>query len=174
MAALATAGELETHLGRSVDPDQAELMLALGSGAVRGYCGWELARETTTFHFEGDGRSLVTLPTLELISVNQVRADGLVIDIETWPIRSSRKGQLRGGCWHLGVQYEVDAVHGYDPIPDLIKLCVLDMGARQVNNPMGLVSATTGQVTRTWASGSANDPTSLSALHLRLLDRYRL
>lgn len=174
MAALATVGELETHLGRTLDAEQAQQWLDLASGAVRAYCGWNLAREDTTFYFEGNGTALIDLPTLELISVAEVRANSVAVDTVTWPIIWSRQGQGRLAVWTRGVQYAVDATHGYDPIPDLLRLVTLDLAARQVHNPMGLVSATVGQVSRTWASGSGADPSAPSSLHERLLDRYRL
>lgn len=188
MAALATVGELETHLGRSVDDVQAQQMLDLSSAAVRAYCGWNVTREDTTFYFEGNGTGSVSLPTLELIEVHQVRANGAVLDTTKWPIIWSRKGQGSIGRWHgnpgqwqgsiggwpRGVQYAVDLTHGYDPVPDLLKLVTLDLAARQISNPQSLVSATVGQVSRTWATGSTGDPQAMSSLHERLLDRYRL
>jgi len=180
MAPLATVGELETHLQRTFDdPSRAALALELASGAVRAYCGWDLARENTVFEMEGGGGAILTLPTLELIDVTEIRIDGVVQELDlpvteygriTW----WKKGQLyRHAGWPPNVPIEVVALHGYDPVPDLVKLVTLDLAARRVTNPEGLVSASTGQVSRTWASGSAGS-SDLSALHERLLDRYRL
>lgn len=174
MDPLATVDELETHLGRDVDADQAQQWLELASGAVRAYCGWNLAREETTFYFEGTGTSLITLPTLELISVEEVRANGTAVDADTIVWSRQGQGHTAGSCWLRRTQYAVDVTHGYDPVPDLLRLVTLDLASRQVHNPMGLVSATVGQVSRTWSSGSSADPGALSALHERLLDRYRL
>lgn len=171
MEPLATTGELETHLSRTLDADRAEHLLTLASGVVRAYCGWDLARETTTFHVYSDGGSLLTLPTLYLLAVDEVRVRGVVVDTEKWPYSYSRKGQM-WGSWVPGVEYEVDVVHGYEPIPDLIKLVTLDLAARALSNPEGLSSATVGQVSKTWAKGSTNS--GMSELHQRLLDRYSL
>lgn len=175
MQPLATAGELETHLQRELDQAGADQALGLASGAVRAYCGWDLSRDTATFYLEAGDGPLITLPTLELITLVEVRADGNIVDPTVTPYNASRKGQV-WGCWVPKVQYEFDVEHGYDPIPDALKLVTLDLAARSISNPEGLVSATTGQVSRTWGSagtGSVGGVT-LTALHERLLDRYSL
>lgn len=171
MEPLATVGELETHLGRDVEPVAGQQAVELASGAVRAYCGWDLGRETTTFYVNSYGGNLVTLPTLHLLAVTEVRAGANIVDQALWPYSFSRKGQI-WGTWAPGIEYAVDVVHGYEPIPDLIKLVVLDLAAQQRNNPEGLVSATTGQVSKTWQSSTRTN--TMSALHERLLDRYAL
>jgi hypothetical protein len=180
MPALANRGELEAHLNRTFDPEdevRADMALDLASGAVRAYCGWELAREAVTFQVDGEGGNVLTLPTLELIDVLEIR---IADDVQTLGLPLTdygritwwRKGQLyRHAGWPTHTVIEVDVIHGYDPVPDLIKLVTLDMAARTLSNPEGLVSATTGQVSKTWASSSTQ---ALTALHFRLLDRYRI
>lgn len=171
MDALATAGELDIHLQREIDEDRAGLALQLASGAVRAYCGWDLSLQTTTLQVDGTGTILLTLPTLCLGAVTEIRVDTLPLDLAT--VIPARKGQiLRRSGWPRGALVEVDCDHGYDPIPDLIKLVVLEQAAKSLTNPEGLTSATTGRVTRTWA-GTGTQP-RLSALDERLLDRYRI
>jgi hypothetical protein len=177
MLPLADVSELETHLGRTLDPDQAEQALVLASGAVRAYCGWDLARESTTMYTEGPfpSSSLITLPTLELLDVVEIRGgDGTVIDPADYPYSFARKGQV-WGYWVPRQQYELDVLHGYDPVPDVLKLVTLDLSARSLANPEQLISATVGQVSRTWGGGTTGTGgTSMTALHENLLDRYRL
>lgn len=173
MLPLATAGELNIHLQRTVDTDQAEQAVQLASGAVRAYCKWNLSRETTTLQADGSGTVVLTLPTLELIDVTAIRVGGVDLHLDPSLVSWTRRGQLlRAGGWPRLRNVEVDCTHGYDPVPDLLKLVVLEMAARGLNNPLGLVSATVGQVTRTWAS-SANTP-ALSDLDERLLERYAI
>jgi hypothetical protein len=177
MASLATVGELEIYLGRTLDdPAQAQAQLDMASSAVRTYCGWELSRETTTMYVEGAKSALITLPTLWLIAVTAVRADGVAMDLVEYPINVSRKGQV-WGYWVYGTQYEFDVEHGYDPVPDVVKLVTMDYTARRLSNPEGLTSATVGQVTKTWGSSRNTGTASESAmptLHAGLLDRYRV
>lgn len=171
MEPLASVVELETHLQREVDAAAGQLAVTLASGAVRAYCGWDLARETTTFYVTGNGGSLLTLPTLWLLSVDEIRAGVNVVDPARWPYDYSRKGQV-WGSWAAGTEYQIDVVHGYEPIPDLLKLVTLDLASKNLNNPEGLLSATTASVSKTWAT--SNTSTSMSTLHERLLDRYTL
>jgi hypothetical protein len=179
MDPLATDGELQTHLQRVIDPVGAELALTLASGAVRAYCGWNLAQETATLTGYGDGGQILTLPTLMLTTVTEVRIDGEVQDL-TLPVTDrgrvlpTQKGQLfLAAGWPAFCEVQADVVHGYDPVPDLVKLVVLDMAARRLVNPDLLVSATVGQVSKTYATGRS-DPTAMTSLHERLLDRFRL
>lgn len=169
MAALATAGELGDHLQRTdLDPVQAQLALELGSGAVRAYCGWEISKITETLQTVGIGTAVLSLPTLCLLDVTEVRVNGEVVTIAWW----SRNGQLMLPLgWPMHAVVEVDCEHGFDPVPDVIKLVVLEQAARQLTNPQGLLSASAGSVSRTWAS--AGKP-RLSELDERLLQRYAL
>jgi len=176
MGSLATVEELETYLGRTLtDQNQAQLMLDVASSSVRTYCGWELSQTTATMYSEGAGTSLMTLPTLCLTDVIELRADGVVQDPDKYPIKWSRKGQV-WGYWIFAVQYEFDVEHGYDPVPDVLKLVTMDLTSKTLSNPEGLTSATTGQVSRTWggSSSSTSSGTPFSPLHSALLDRYSL
>ena len=177
MESLATVGELEVYLGRTFDdPAQAQALLDLASSAVRTYCGWDLTRQTQTMYVEGAKSALVTLPTLELVDVLEVRSGGVALDPLDFPINFSRKGQI-WGCWIYTCQYEIDAVHGYDPVPEVLKLIAMDLTSKQMSNPEGLTSATVGQVTKTWGSSRNPDAASvsnMSTLHSALLDRYSI
>lgn len=178
MGTLASAGELNTHLQRDIDPDAAQLALELASGAVRAYCGWGLAQEQTTLIASGDGSPVLTLPTLFLLDVTEVRVDGEILDLtltgaDVGRVVWTRKGQLyRGIGWAKFQEVEVDVTHGYAPIPDLVKLVVLERAAQQLSNPEQLVQATVSSVTKMWAGRSGT--ATLSSLDERLLDTYRL
>lgn len=173
MEPLASVEDLEVYLGRPVsDIPQADMLLTVASGAVRAYCGWELSLQTSvTMYAEGAGTSLMTLPTLCLLRVNEVRADGQIVDPAEYPYKHSRKGQI-WGYWVCAVQYEFDIDHGYDPVPDVLKLVTMDLASKHLANPEGLTSATVGQVSRTWGNKTGGTP--MTPLHAALLDRYSL
>jgi hypothetical protein len=173
---LATVSELEKHLqttfSTAPEQDQATLALELSSGAVRAYCGWDISRQSETIEAYGEGSTVLTVPTLLLQGVNGVMLDGVSLALSdiVWTV----KGQLYYGAgWPRFSVATLDIDHGYDVIPDLIKLVALDVAGRQVQNPEGLISATVGEVSRAWSTSST--PTaSLTALHQTLLDRYRV
>lgn len=176
MDALATAGELDIHLQREVDPDRAELALQLASGAVRAYCGWNISQTVETLTATGDATIVLTLPTLQLNDVTEVRIGGVVQDITPLYATWTRRGQiLRFAGWPQHSEVEVDCDHGYLVLPDVIKLLVLEQAARHMNNPTGLTSATVGRVTRTFATTSSSSGGSrLTELDQRLLDQFKI
>lgn len=174
MTPLATAAELNTHLQRTVPADQAELALAGSSGAVRAYCRWGISSATETLYADGDGASMITLPTLLLTDVTEIRVENVPVDLVTLPYPIwSRNGQIfYGGLWTKHAKVEVDCTHGFDPVPDLVRLVVLSLAARAIANPEGTISARVGSVQRTWAT--SNGQNDMTELHMRLLDQYRI
>lgn len=168
-APLASAAELDLHLQQTVPPAASALALAGASGAVRSYCGWDLLRESRTFTVEGDGSVILSLPTLYLISVDEIRIGGLVVDPTSTPqpIVHQRGQLVWASFWPTGAVIEVDAVHGYVDAPDVVKLVTLTLAARIVTNPDDAKSASVGSVSRTY-------DTTMTALDMRLLDPYRL
>lgn len=168
MAALATPLELASHLQRDLDLATANLALAGASGAIRAHCGWGILRESTTFVVDGDGSTILTLPTLHLVSVDAIRIGGLAVDpAGVQPVAHPRGQLIWANTWPALAHIEVDAVHGYLDVPDVVKLVTLTMAARIYNNPDNVKSASVGTVSRTY------DP-KLTALDVRLLDPYRL
>lgn len=165
-APFAAAEELNQHLRYELPPDVAALALTGASGAVRSYCGWNLSRESTTLIGEGNGGAILTLPTLHLVSIEEVRIDG--DDVDLAGVVVTRRGQLRRKLlWPLDSTVEVDCVHGYDETSDVVRLVTLTLAARIVNNPENAKTAAVGSVTRTYDA-------SMSALDMRLLDPFRL
>ncbi len=175
MAALADPGELGFHLQRTdLDPSAAAQALLLASGAVQAYCGWEIAETTGTLQVEGTGTRVLTLPVLNLTDITEIRVDGVALDLTdtVYVVNWTKKGQvMRLGGWPAWCTVEVDCTYGFTPVPDVIKLIVLEQAAKQMANPEGLLSATTSSVSRTWAG--AGKP-KLSALDERLLLRYAI
>lgn len=172
MDPLANTGELENHLQRELDPDVAAQALQLASGAVRAFCKWDLSRvPADTLQAAGNGGVVLTLPTMHLNAITAVRINGITLDLLDPQVSWTKRGQLiRAVGWGRWCTVDVDCDHGYDPIPDLVKLCVLDLAGRQLSNPLGLVSSTVGSVSRSYAGVD----TSLSTLHERLLERFSI
>ena len=176
MTPLADLADLEKHLQTTFtttgDQDQANQALELASGAVRAYCGWDISRTREIIEAYGEGSTVLTIPTLYLQGVTSITLDGVDLDMATvvWTV----KGQIyRDAGWARFSVAHLDIDHGYDIIPDYIRMVVLDVAGRQLQNPEGLVSATVGEVSRTWSNSSTATAT-LSTLHQNLLDRYRV
>lgn len=180
MQPFATFDELQLHLGRTLD-DQfaAEQALALSSGAVRAYCRWEISRNAAAdMQAYGDGSHLLSLPTLRLNDVISIAVDRADLGPIVWSddLNWGRKGQIhRTAGWCKDAIVDVVCDHGYDDdeLPEVIKLVTLDAASRQLINPENLVSASTGEVSRSWSSSGVST-NGLSTLHQVLLDNYRL
>jgi hypothetical protein len=156
--ALATVDDLAAYLRQpggaaGLDQAAADLALASASGAVRDYCGWNISVATETLTGDGDGSRLVSLPTLCLRGVTEVRVlTWRTIDPGTFTW--SRGGQLIciSGVFPPGLRnVEADVTHGYDETPDGVKLAVLIRAARQYTNPLALTSRNVGGVAEVYA-----------------------
>ena len=70
--------------------------------AVRRFCGWHVspARADDELELDGPGGRVLSLPTLNLVSVTSVTEDGVSVDVSKLD-RSRRKGTLtkRWGWW---------------------------------------------------------------------------
>lgn len=173
-APLATVGELENYLQKTfTDAAPATQAILLASGAVRTYCGWVLSEELgAVMEVYGDGSAWVTLPTLCLNNVEKIAIDDVYLPdppARTVDLMWSRKGQIfRRECWRDGAVVTVHLDHGYNPIPDVLKLVTLDLASRQMVNPQGWKSASTSQVSISYG------PNDLTDLHRNLLDQHRV
>lgn len=173
MDPLITRGEFEAYLQRPVDPAPADLAIAGASGTIRAHCGWVISRETdVTLYVAGTGSPVLSLPTLMLLDVTEVRVDGDVIDPAAYAW--ARRGQILRGVpqsparplWTAWSRVEVDCTHGYDPIPDAVKLVALSKAALHYSNPETVRVATTGSVSRTYFD--------VAPLDAAILDAYRI
>lgn len=183
MEPLVSVAELEKYIQRSVDPETGALAVAGASGIIRDFCRWPISIERVTFTVDGSGTVVCSLPTLRLVGVDEVRIDGVVVEFADYvaltsvPLTSytwSENGQLyRPVGWPARARcIQADVVHGYDSTPDTIRAVGLKLAARSVENPVGLVLKTVGQVTRTFDSRTGSE--DLSQLQMAQLAGYRL
>lgn len=168
MDPLITSGDLEAYLQRAVDAAPATLACQAASGAVRAHCGWDISyAPAATLYAAGADSTVVGLPTLHLLDVTEVRVDGQAADPAVY--RWTRRGQLYSGAtttiWSRWSRIEVDCSHGYDPVPDVVKLVALSIAARHYTNPEGVQWSAVGSVSRTF---------NVTPLDASLLDAYRL
>lgn len=162
---LVLPGELNTHLNTAVPTARADQAITMASGAVTAYCGWAIARESTTMYVTGTGTRDLTLPTLRLWDVTDIRVDGVSMT-EIPPF--SWVGTIRAdAAFGPDTKIEVDVDHGFDPIPDVVRLVVLTLAARVINNPDDADTITVSSVTRRYRA-------ALTALDMRLLDTFRV
>jgi hypothetical protein len=175
--ALATVDDLAAYLRQAggaagLDPAAAELALASASGVVRAYCRWCISAADETLTVDGDGSRLVSLPTLYLRGVLELRVGGAVVDPGGYGWSQSGQIHLLGAGWPPGFRnIDADVMHGYEETPDPVRAAVVASAARQYANPQGLLSRTVGGVSEGFASAITDLQTGQQQA---LLAPYRL
>lgn len=168
MSSLVSTSDFASYLQRDLDRYSAELALAGASGLVRIYCGWPISQVLgDVMTVDSHGGTALMLPTLRLTAVASVGlVDGSTVDAGayTW----GANGVLyRADGWPTGARAVTATVdHGYDPIPDEVRIVVCAVAARLYSNPEGLTSKTSGDGGKTFGT--------LSELEVRLIAGHRL
>ncbi|RDI13453.1 hypothetical protein DEU38_13428 [Rhodococcus sp. AG1013] len=143
-----------------------EWQLNVANGAVRSYCGWHVAPVVEeTVIVDGHGGTILDLPTLRLVSIEEVQVQGAVVEDVEW----SADGTLRGQWPDRWRSIEVRMRHGFDAPADLLGV-VLDAAARAVNSELGGQAETIGPFSFSASEGS----TALFAHEVAVLNRYKL
>jgi hypothetical protein len=126
-----------------------EMLLRQAQGKVRDYCGWHVApRRNEDLVVDGDGSSLLHLPTMHVTEVAAVLVDDELLDPSKY--RWSADGMLErrdGARWPAAFRsVKVTLEHGYDPVPDGLVAAILGYAARLGDSPAGRVREQVGQV----------------------------
>lgn len=172
MDPLILPAELSVYLRRSVEPAAAAQAVSTASGLIRDYCGWPISYQAETFIVDGSETNILNLPTMHLVAVDAVRIHGIDVQDFEW---SARGTLYRAWGWppeFRGVQ--VDCTHGYQQIPDAVRVVAFGLAAAYVLNPGGvLASKTVGAVTHTYRRESQPGG-PLTELQAFQLSGYRL
>lgn len=157
--AFASAKQMAERTDGVIAEDHPFLDYALdvATRMIRDHCGWVVGSVTTeTLHLDGPGSRLLVLPTLRIVEVTAVRQDDVPIDMAT--VRVSRgSGMLRTSS-PLSDEFgaiEVDLRHGYDVVPEPIVDLTLQMAARALGSPLGVVREQSLVANITWSTTAA-------------------
>lgn len=129
-------------------------VVSAAAGQVRDDCGWHIAPEVTeTITLDTGGGTVVLLPSLNVVSVNEVRReDGTVI--EGWKFRPH--GVLRrAGGWPDVI--EVDFTHGYKACPPGLLSVIAERAQRIRGGGVKAESLSGRSVSLETAPGSVTD-----------------
>lgn len=171
---LATADDLAGRLGRTLtdaETDQAELLLADASAAVRAYCGqqFSLAEQTTRIRVRG---GVIRLPQRPIASIDAVAdPDGNDLDF-TW---YAGDRVVLSSPW-AATWADVTYTAGYEEIPADIVAVVCQIAGRALGRPAdqtGLSSETIGQYSYSVGGAAAAGALGMLADERAVLDRYR-
>jgi hypothetical protein len=165
--------ELGHYLRRDVDDDDLAL-IAVNAACqiVRTRTRQALALEeddTVSFPLGGTNRELL-LPELPVVAVDEVRVDGEV-ELD-WRLEENGILTLTGSvsCLTSPVIVEVDYSHGYDAIPDDLRLVALTVAARIYEQGTARQEST-GSSSITFSVAASTD---LSSGEKVICDAYRV
>lgn len=180
MTALATLLELENHLGRPF-ADEAEVKKATSvldtvSGMARRYCRQTFDYvEDDTIILLGTWDPELRLPQRPVTAVGPIAIDGTTLTADVgyvWlgdhrilrgPRLTGDSDPLPADMRHWGgptAQIEVSYSHGYETLPPELKGIVLDIAARAITSPAGVVQESVGSYSVTYGrTGSGADLT---------------
>ena len=174
----ATAADLAASTQADIPEATADLALASASAVIRSWTRQTITRVTDdVVSLRVLDECELVLPQRPVVSVSQVRVNSLVL--QDWVLSGDRL--LRTGGWRRlpgTTTYpdpglvEVTYTHGWDEIPDDVRMVCLDLASTTVTNPSGLRSVSIDDYSRTFASETLGSG-SLSEAHRSLLTAYR-
>lgn len=132
--------------------------------ALRAFCGWHVAPVVTeTLTRDGNGRSVLKLPTQHVREVTAVRIDGRDV---TSSVRWSDAGMLEGVTFPRKFRsVEVDLEHGYEPTEIADVLAIIQGAAkRAATHPAVASQSVAGASVRYWGSSEGGPLTHLLTL----------
>lgn len=170
-----TAADLSTYTkGRLPNDDDTQDLLDAALSAARRWCGWVVTPVETdvTIQVDGPGGRVLSLPTLNLITLSSVSECGVVLDVSRLD-KSQRKGTVEKypyGCWTSRAgAIEVKMTHGFteEQAADWRRavLRLADLMDRDDKKRDGdMIEKRIDDVTYKWAAGLISTDERLKAL----------
>lgn len=154
----ADAAQVEAYTKGKLKADDLRVQDAVAavSRAIRRRAGWHIYPVVSahTVVLDGNGGTVLALPTLQLVNLISITDNGLVLDPVADLHISRATGLVKkrsGAHWshHYGA---ITAVmdHGEEEVPDLANLCV-KLAARGLASPMGATREQAGALSVNWS-----------------------
>ena len=154
----ATADQMAERTDGVIPADRPYLAYALqvASDMIRDHCGWVVGPLTTeTLYLDGPDSRTLMLPTLNLVELVALTQNTVPVDLSG--MHPSRTGVIRSRTPFIDVfgQVAVTVRHGLDPVPSPIVDLTLQMAARALGSPLGVVREQSLVANVTWTSTAA-------------------
>lgn len=130
--------------------------LLAATSLIREYCGWRIADQASEVIWLDDlGGPILALPSLCVVSVDEIKLDGEVIDSAT--LRWLPDGRLLE-AYRVPVAraLQVTMTHGFAAVPAGLVDLTLQMAARAIGSPLGIVREAAGGVSVTYSQPGFN------------------
>lgn len=188
MAPLATAEQFGKYCGgltlNAEQTLQVEFLLDAVSGDIRTYCGWSIsAEDNVVWTLNGDGSTVLAVPSLHLRAVDSVVSDGTTLNVAE-DLEWSEAGYLvNHNRWPRKLRSViVGADHGYTPVPaEIVTVaCSMVSRLRPTAGQGGASSVRIGDYSETRPNSNAqtgtvgSDMLGATPTEIAILDRYRI
>lgn len=174
----ATAQQMADRSGGAIPADHPFLAVALGAATreIRKFCRWHIApsRTETAKLAATYGRPL-WLPSAHVTDIASIDNGGTPLTITN--VDWSESGEIGYAHWVTGRRtVEVTFTHGYPTVPDDLVDLTLQVAARALGSPLGIVREQAGAVSVTYSQAGFNiaGGTVLLEHERRQLAEYRL
>lgn len=143
------------------------------SAAVRRHCGWHVTpviKETLTV--DGNGGTRFRLPTMNLISIDELKIRGETVDPDHYAASTTGFVELKGHRRFPRAysSVEVTFTHGWEQAPELVSIAS-KIALFSLASPMGVTREQAGQVAITWGTQRGM---GFSEEDLVIMDAHRL
>ena len=155
---LATPAQVEAYTKGKLKAEDLRVQDALAavSRSIRRRAGWHIFPVVTahTLVLDGPGGTVLSLPTLKLVTLTALTEAGTVIDPVAGVDVSRETGLVKktdGSSWTTRYGHIVVTMdHGEEEVPDLAMLC-LKLAARGLASPMGATREQAGALSVNWS-----------------------
>ncbi len=175
MSSFATTADMEQRTGGAIATAThpfLERELEAATRAIRAHCGWHIAgKEQQTMRRARPYHDQVWLPAMEIASIDEVISNGAVLDPATvefdpdtgWTSLSARSMMVKFTA-------------GFEEVPAEIVTLALQVAARALGSPLGIVREQAGGVSVTYSQAGFNiaGGNQLLAPEFAILTPYKL
>ncbi|MEX1078885.1 MAG: hypothetical protein WED09_07240 [Homoserinimonas sp.] len=123
---------------------------------IRNYCGWRIADQAAEdIWLDRLSGPALFLPSLHVVSVDALVVDGVTAD--TSDLKWLSDGRLSAPYWvPVGQSAKVTITHGLTAAPPEIVSLTLQVAARALGSPLGIVREQAGAVSVTYSQAGFN------------------
>lgn len=156
----ASTAQMAERSNGAIPADRPFLDSALKAATkrIRNFCGWHIATEQQdTLVLDGQAAAVIYLPTLRVVSIDEVTIDGTEVVFESDSLQWSQEGKLWRPSWSVnyrGVQLKY--THGFAEVPDDLVDMTLLIASRDLGSPLGVVREQTLSSSVTWSQTGFN------------------
>lgn len=129
-----------------------EAEIAAAERLIRDVCGWHVApRQEVTLRRRGRDAADLWLPTIGDVQLSAATIDEQVLDVAALHV-----DPVTGWTGLRGYAWEISYVAGFEEVPEALVSLTLQVAARALGSPLGVVREQAGAVSVTYSQAAFN------------------